>query len=355
MFVRANDFSFTKYEHDQLITAMVFEVVKQCGTRSVAVQRSPLFRLYCAFEHHSKRRETYLPTRVSFRQWLCIWDAYKEPPGENRRDLRRLYTYCLGYDQSQSNDIESFVKKGFVYKTDIAFAGEILKMKIFPFYQKATIFGVHFSSRGAECREREPPTREIIHDINGNEIEVYRVKRSGNKLHKEYHKTSQYSSFCFFHVPTGNFKKPFGEELCGQFNFFFRLKLPSDPVLHGVPMASILARTFQIVDRVPTLQATVTHEDHNDFSVTNHINHPTFIPLTNVKATAILVGAKNANNERICIEESLQKLTKDNKKYCCEDTEDVFKLLLPPLHSSKKNITFSTLSDTNNYKRFEDE
>lgn len=338
----------------------MLEVVKQCDSKFDAINASPVFRLFCAFDYHMKQKSSVIPKKITFHDWLTMWSDYKNGRRLSHGPVSVLITQSVRTARVyEAMGVERAVKRGLVNEADLDVASEVLNMS-FTLYQRATIFGINFTSRGTSCRERKPPLQAlIVNKATGEEIVVYKPRRAGNILNQQYHKRKQYSSFCLFYTPTNSFKKSMGHEMCGQFNFFFRLSIPSDTILDGVPMASIVSRKLQLVNRVRTLQCIVTPEDngyHNEeFASTYGEDHALFIPLTNVKSTAILLGARTVKNKPIFTKakNAASKKTENNSKYCSSAVESVFKLHLIPLHSSRNNVTFSNTTD-GIYKRSED-
>ena len=90
--------------------------------------------------------------------------------------------------------------------------------------------GINFKSRGHNCRESCEPT--IVNKRYGQQQDDYEPSKNCNKLQLIWSKKTHYSSWCSYVDYRSNKQN-------GLVNFFFRLNVELDPVLHKIPIASI--------------------------------------------------------------------------------------------------------------------
>jgi hypothetical protein len=204
---------------------------------------------------------------------------------------------------------------------DVYIAKEILD-KILPIrYSKAMIFGMEMHSRGILCSETEVTTNSYLNPYNN-------LKNNC----ADTHSLSSWFKYRLKNTTIDNFKKDqfgFDETILqyGQFNYFFRICLPDEPLLHGLPMASAVFRKSTKDNYLQTVSICNNNE--------SFVSSKRFVVLTNVVSTKLLIGARDATNLPIRIKKNFNKTLSDStdriySKMPITDAKDLFLLDLQP-------------------------
>jgi hypothetical protein len=136
-----------------------------------------------------------------------------------------------------------------------------------------------------------------------------------------------YSKFCF-----------------GQFNYFFRIYLPSEELLHGLPMASSVCRHFTIDCYMNTINISTANE--------SFFSKP-FVVLTNVFSTKLLIGARDIEKKPINVKKNYNLITGDTttRTFSTCSLSEAADLYVLDLDPQRKSIKFDRLNK--NYNIFE--
>lgn len=205
------------YEFASLVSVLLFEVEKQTKSIDDATSKSSLYCCYTKWFATSGRPKA---SKVSNHDAFSLWIV-----------------------ENKGSDVEDFHSKN-VLK-------ELLQLKYSLFtkvYQKCTIFGVLFSSRGLEYRIQEE--QSFVTDMES--------------IRNNWTDSCQYSSWCR-HWSKSVSNPEFSEEQDGtnfsQINCFMRVKLPSDFILNGLPLASIAPRKHKEYRRFPRFDVDLDNID----------------------------------------------------------------------------------------------
>jgi hypothetical protein len=132
----------------------------------------------------------------------------------------------------------------------------------------------------------------------------------------------------------------------GQFNYFFRLCLPDEPLLDGLPMASATCR-----ETLYDYYIDIVKTDNSSYE------QKRFVSLTNVFSTRILVGARDNQKKPIAIKNDFNQQNSEvanRQKYLSKEplskATDLYFLDLDPqrktVHYDKYNKNYY-LSESN--------
>ena len=214
---------------------------------------------------------------------------------------------------------------------------KILLYRLAPYrYKNAIIFGKLMNSRGIEFSELSGP---IIHQ-NGcllNEKDQLPTNQL-NKLKNCWYNIDSISSWFKYRNQTYSIhddKFGFSEYTqfgFGQFNYFFRIYLPDEELLHGLPMASTVCRFSTLDNYLDTINLS---KDNESF-----LSNP-FVILTNVYSTKLLIGARDGMKNPIMIKQNYnlnsgETTIRTFSKCRPNEAEDLFILDLDPQRSSVK-------------------
>lgn len=290
---------WTLHDIQQLLDMILIEVYTRFGSKHDAAEGSTLYRLYCVYEKQLKDTKRLL-NNMPFEQWLLILHEYNcnilvTQTSPTIKAITGDIQYTV-YDR-ELDEADSWVKlvrQGTIPHNLLATATEFVTMQVTTYYQ-ATIYGVTFRGRGINYRETKPADTKL--DQNGR---TYHCPHNPyNKLSEYYNFVKHYSSWCRYKVLSD--KRIRGEKFkqyYGQLNFFFRLRLPSDPFLNGIAVASVTSRSYTATPPDYSVQSSSrTDVRVNRIDIHPHaagldnfdVEAPAFIPITSIYASPILV------------------------------------------------------------------
>jgi hypothetical protein len=297
-------FEFTNFEMESLLYCLVSEVYKHFDNEIDALNNSSFFKLHYNYLKLKSKKKDY----VSFYKWLSI--LY------NFIFFKQIYPTTNEFDSSILDQIDLSDKEKETIKS-------LIKMpKIMLIYKNAIVFGERFTGRGINFRESRAPT---IDDAYGRVNKTYMPNNLENQLSRfeNWKNKKQYSSWCKFQCWNNikqnssnrslKFSNPYGKSYgYGQLNFFFRVQCPSDKVIHGLPLASIVSRTFQTIEKVDKIDCTQFG------SISKHNCNEIFIPITNIYASPILIAAFDEQNKPIIV--TNKKFKKKTISFCSKSS-----------------------------------
>jgi len=189
------------------------------------------------------------------------------------------------------DSVEISLMNGEVYNNDLVllenylFNFETKKLNLF-IYKEAVIFGTSFKSRGIECREDEEAkgTRTNY----GQQRVVQEPRKSCNNIFDLKALQSTCSSWFSFRLPSFNADKLLVQ--VGQFNGFFRLHFTKEPLLHGLPLASMTGRVSQRLEKSSLIKVSCGKGE-------SYLHDHFFVPLTQVYGTQLGILALGNDDE----------------------------------------------------------
>jgi hypothetical protein len=234
--------NLTDYEMLSLLSTLLFEVEKNFQSPYKA-NESTLYQIFSTWLQHSKYTDS---RKLTQHDQFFLW-------------LRNEYI-----TNKTTFDKDPVINEFFRLKYSICRNC----------FKSCSIYGTEFSSRGLNYRIKED--LHFIEDVK--------------TLRKEWWGKQQYSSWCQYKESTSLDWRPYSSYTStevAQLNAFFRIHLPSDIVLNGVPIASISHRPTVVTDRLFSYQV-------NE----NNINGQAklFISATNIIPCRQLIAGFDADN-----------------------------------------------------------
>jgi hypothetical protein len=242
--------ALNNYEFNQLLLALKDEVQKQSRGRNDALRKSALYRLFHAFKHHRASFEG------DFGNWYtCLYKWFCDPRTVNvdMAELFKKYVTDEKLSAINATDLSKrFCNNGIILQQDRTCIRQTIKFaeKIATHHQ-AYIYGIKFRGRGWEGREIEEPKREEQRYGAQTPSEANcRPIKDINFLKTTWSSKYSMASWCRY-----KYKKPAKDSMYGttqtgtnnaQINAFFYITIIGEPVLNGVPFASVCSRKYKL-------------------------------------------------------------------------------------------------------------
>jgi hypothetical protein len=280
---------FNEYELECLLKVFISEIKKQCCCSTEAYYRSPVYRMYHAFNYHqNKQTKSHKIFRtMSFLKFLHYLSSnlFTTLKGKSEEWFFKQFcrkkdvSYCVVLKEYMNrnkncNDWEKitnetgFRNDGVFIEEDLYHIKALILNDFLPCkFSQAVVYGILMESKGEICAQR---SKAEIGSLKFTWFE----KKNISSWFKYRHSNVSTDSFGF---------DDFSEFSFGQFNYFFRVFLPFDSMLHGLPMASCVCRTAKKDEFMNTVEA-----DHSSIVEDN-----IFVALTNVFSTRLLVGGRD--------------------------------------------------------------
>eukprot|EP01034_Spumella_vulgaris_P022271 gene22271-28385_t len=236
------------------------------------------------------------------------------------KDLVNEVMFHTRPETSTSLDVmmATVVNKGNVFKSD--FKGIITELAQFATAGEQTIAA--FTSaivKGVEFRGRGQLFTENSQGNHPRQKRLFVTQNASNNLSSEWHKTYQINSWAkvedwFIAHPENMEKKHLKSRmLFGQSNYFFRLHVPSDPLIDKLALANMVLRTASAPDRNRGSHRFIDMNSPN----TSFFHAKQFIVLNYFEATNVALSPLDINNYPITnpqsgIKESINQLKKLN-------------------------------------------
>jgi hypothetical protein len=199
---------------------------------------SPLFRFYLLFtalkSDSDCRKVNMISRSTTFAQWLysvvCI---------ENEQEYIQFKEFFISFSNLHNINIVD---------NDFSVVWEIESLfNTMETYESAYIWGTFFKSRGYEYAEWGDPQLVPATTAYGSE-RIKIANNEHNQLKTTWRDKRQSRSWC--RIFCKNITKANNRnQQCGQINYFFRLNIPSDKLLNGIPVAAITKRKCTNVSR----------------------------------------------------------------------------------------------------------
>lgn len=306
--------TFTDFEFDSLVVSLISLVMQYQATPYY--EESPLYRLYLCYVEIREERLCKTNRPLTFGQFLrCIMDDNSgfqfSLVGENTiADLRR--------DKINRRVIKQLMTTPMMH------------------YDHGYIHGLNFKSRGPqfrECIEPNPIARRY-----GQQQMDYEPSNPINNIENCWNDKIHFSSWCCYF---DNHKKM----KYALINFFFRLNVSADPVLHNVPIASVCTYNHDMVRQLSIIS--IRDGKRSNKSTTNNLNYPfdhkadLFIPATSICSTNLLSLGIDHRKFPIAVKSKYDSCIVDARKhYSIVKPNEVYALILLKLQPERLKITF---------------
>jgi hypothetical protein len=331
------DMKFNQFELSCLLDEFLLEVKKKCRSKSEAYHKSPIYRMYTVFHFH---KQTLMFRNYSFYEFLkyCIdetTDFYK-----NFSRLRSDSFLKIEYlsDIQNYNEIE---QDGYFIIEDIRVVKKII-VNFAPFrFSEALVFGTWMKSRGSACSELQDSEFSPTNPYNTLKNHWYNTHNISSWFKYRYHflKCRNDDEFGF---------DKYQKILFGQFNYFFRVYLPGEPLLHGLPMASAVCRMPSIDKYMNTIDLKANKQRDESF-----VKQKVFVTLTNVFSTKLMIGARDAEKMPIKLKKNYNQITSATlvRTFSNSSPNDADDLYLLDMEPHRRTLKFDNLNE--NYYCFE--
>ena len=293
MDVYRGDCFFNEVELSYLLTDLITEIKKRSENFEDAVTKSPLFRLHIAYLYHKdpyNKKNNLLSVKDSGNRNPCFFNFLINAIDAMDNDVENsLITKLSDYKKQFDYNYSQHLNEGIIFYDDLEKTKIIFSDNFKPHrYSKALVYGIEMKSRGVSCVEKEFNKEPSL---------------KCNDLSNSWSENASISSWFKFHMES-SLKLPFKDDKnfgfsittydslqYGQFNYFFRIHLPWEPLLDGLPMASATCRKTLIDHYIDIVKTDSSSYD----------NKKRFVSLTNVFSTRILVGARDNQKKPIAI------------------------------------------------------
>lgn len=274
----------------QLLTSVADHVRSICTDETHALQVSPYYRVYCTYDYTLPGMTKGLKDSITdIYQWFeTLMDFV---------DGNKMFTR---HDREIMSDLIITDSEGQVLSDPAHFHGgahilysDLLVVKMFLSHNSncfgvANINGHVFHGRGSAFAENNG-----LKDISpfGAQHKKFVTQNLKNNLRSVLTKkelTKDRSSWCKYKSGP-NIK-------CGQLNYFFRLWIPGDNVLHGTPMANIVCRRHVVEKYVVRVNCGL-----DDQAFPHLGKFDMFIPVTSIYPSAQLVAPFDSGNNPLSI------------------------------------------------------
>jgi hypothetical protein len=304
------------YEFSCYLYFLVCQARNLCGSFQEALQRSPLFRLYCSFDQHN-RSKLWTDMKIEgvkdmddFTYWLTVMTL---PTTKHAMEQFGIFSYEMINDSLPYQQLHnSILSHGFIYQSDWEYCCDLIDNESYrklPGFIKCIANGVEFCSRGMNCRE----TQRIICSKRWGQ-QRFNTRPSNpvnNSIAEHCGIISHYSSWCRVMLKCYSDASDADEVIeeeefeFGQLNCFFRSKLPpGDPIIDDIPVASISVRKVERRGRnlfaVNATDNPVTKSTSNQNYIETSLKPDVlFCAVYNIYPTPIIVAAMDKDMKPI--------------------------------------------------------
>jgi hypothetical protein len=356
----------THFEASNFLIGLIKEIMKQCKNMAEAKNRSELFTLYCLHLDLAQNNKTVYKrcnvnknetTEIMFYDFLNILYSIKYATPLNDDQLENAKEFIQSSsinDVLQSNNNSNMLKQLFKH----------LKYKK-RYSLKALIYGLKCKGRGFEKR---------VTDIYNQDERIRYV----NDLKRFYNNEKEISSWCKFRFSRSliNYNTMTNDEnynvsnpdksYYGQLNFFMKLDIPSENILHGLKISSVTAISNHTTSYLWNFHSNYdpsssyksrTEIDCFDFNKVDNIFHNAlFIPFTDIFATKYGViyvdnaekPVLNEDNHRVIKSKDLNKIIVSNVS-TQNNVSCISKMYFIALHPERCNIVFNAENNNEMY------
>jgi hypothetical protein len=370
--------------------------MKQCKNRDEAHERSELFRLYCmhidlcnnfgkSWYKRKNKDNCTINTRIEtievmFYDFLMILYSIQQTKMEqnnlaikprNKIELDEQLDYArdeiVQLITHEENNNKNEAKGSETYYYQILNSNTKLLKHLFKHFKYSRLSSLKALVYGLRCKGRGYGKRRILVD-GGSSANEYKLnlQKTWNTNKNEY---SSWCKFRFNRFNTSNCKNLDNENdyfignppksEYGQMNFFIKLKLPTEEILHGVKIASMTAVThienplWDFKDRDLKRCKSRTMIDCIDVARMTLVNNSLFIPFTDIYATKYGMIGVDQEDKPFFNKSNVSYINAKNGKvfsFSDEKSENISKLYFIPLHPERINVCYN-VSNNEMYNR----
>ena len=241
----------THFEASNFLNSLIKEIMKQCRNMNEAKEKSELFSLYCLHLHliqtykisWYKRTNIdviYETTDIKFYDFLSILYAIRKNKNVDNQ-LEHAKKQLM--EQVEKSEGDEFI----LLKTNNNNSSSLLLKDLFKHMRykinlslKALIYGLKCKGKGYESRVTEHERYNDDNYTNAMKM-TWKDRKEYSTWCKFRFSTHFNNSIKFIEQTTNYFDGNPDNSYYGQFNFFMKLSIPSEKILHGLKMASVTA------------------------------------------------------------------------------------------------------------------
>jgi hypothetical protein len=331
-----SDMLFNEFELSCLLDEILIEIKKQCRSVCEASYKSPIFRMYLSYKFHKHNENFNCFLKFLF---YCIDEStefYKIYAKDRSETIYKDNNYLYWNDVDFTVFI-NVLPSGIFMKEDLVCVKRVL-FNFAPYrFSEAIVFGELMNSRGIKCAELEPTIKGMCSN-SYNELKNFwtDVQHLSSWFKYRY-------SYINFQDEEFGFNNKHDKFLYGQFNYFFRLFLPEEQLLHGLPMASAVCRTYEVDKYLNTVSIS---------SNESILNQKLFVCLTNVVSTKLMIGGRDFNKMPIKLKKNYKTFSEAAVRKFSEcgpkEAHDLYILEMSP---HRKSLVFD--KENKNYNKME--
>lgn len=281
---------FNDFEMIKLLKSFIKEIRKQCPEEDTAIRASPLYRIWYAW------KTFHYCDHAVFWDWIKVLDSETM----DSQALPSIYDALI----EDSIDLKVELQNGTLFNEDVTFLiKQLINIKLLV-HQKATIFSTNFTGRGTD----ERATSEYNNTYYINELDKWMLP-------------AYYSSWCKVRERScSNDHSTSNEDFYyANINFFFYVNIPFDPVLNGVPFASVVRRITE----------TETYLTRMKYDLSSYDNSTMFVGVTDICGTPILLAGFDLEMNIIPVKAQKERKKDQNiQKYISKNQHDAVELLV---------------------------
>ena len=361
----------THFEASNFLNSLIKEIMKQCRNMNEAKEKSELFSLYCLHLHliqtykisWYKRTNIdviYETTDIKFYDFLSILYAIRKNKNVDNQ-LEHAKKQLM--EQVEKSEGDEFI----LLKTNNNNSSSLLLKDLFKHMRykinlslKALIYGLKCKGKGYESRVTEHERYNDDNYTNAMKM-TWKDRKEYSTWCKFRFSTHFNNSIKFIEQTTNYFDGNPDNSYYGQFNFFMKLSIPSEKILHGLKMASVTAVSNHTPSYMWNHPSKNKNEQYKSRSVIDCIDFRvsklnmlqsgvSFVPFTDVFATKFgVIGVDKDGNPYVNDKNNLPKeknLKRSN--FSTDRIDNISKLYFIELQPERHEVKF----DVNNNEMY---
>jgi hypothetical protein len=346
---KVNKLLFDGFEAEELLKALLLEIFVTCGCSiDQSSSKSALFRIFVSYQGY-QRSPQYDENQWTMLRYFCIL------AGEIETLEAQTSSTIVENPPSKDQRIE----RGLVAKEDLANLKEKLESLFhIEYYDKFLVYGIIFSTRTPECREREESkVLECSHwGRQTSRLPPYEVTNDYNKLPEHWQDEKHFSSWAKFSTQykfedlvndcdSSNNDKNYparSDVRYGQVNMFFDIDFSSfsDELATKVTFASMTARIpvkHEILSRHYKIFAKPGYLQ-NGKTIHSYDPKVFFVPVGDFYSTAVAIcGFDKDKKPLLTMKGNLPWFCRANDLYN-QSSKDLYYLHMLDLHPNRSSI-----------------
>ena len=322
------------FERANLVLMLADATVRFCGGNlQDAFERSPLCRLFIAFESHTKGKASLVVGTCEFIEFLQEVHLIRAGISRNLRKIRNVARFQEFIVSHANTTLDAAGKCRQIRYSDIIVCSPLYRDMNVTCYNEAMIYGINIKAVGCHYREIQPAEQFKRYGQAPEEAQ-YKPTNPLNNLRERWAQAS-HSSWLRYKLLAGDDK----DILYGQFNFAFRLHLPGDPILHNTAIASVVSRKPDKKMLALHRVAAILLKTSDNEPLYNLHHNVYFVPIVQCFSTSLLVGGLDHMLRPINVH-SKRLSAKGAAKCSNVGVNNIDQLVLLELHPERRKLQF---------------